>query len=84
MLTAEETIQFHVILLAIDNNAVGLVMTKHQFTHIKTMSEAAVEHPRQHTALAAVVAIIFFHVLHVYLSIIFCFELFILLLIIYI
>lgn len=67
MLTAEEAIQFHVILVAVDDNAVGLVMTEHQFAHVRAMSEAAVEHPRQHAALAAVVAIVPFHARHVHL-----------------
>lgn len=65
VLTAEETVQLHIVLLAVDDDTVGLNMAEHQLAHVRTMPEAAVEHARQRAALAAVVAVIFLHVPHV-------------------
>lgn len=65
VLTAKEAIQLHIVLLAVDGNTVGLNMTEHQLAHVRTMSQAAVEHARQHTALAAIVAVVLLHAPHV-------------------
>jgi len=67
ILAAEEAVQLHVILLAVDDDAVRLVVAEHQLAHVRAMPEAAVEHTRQHAALAAVVAVVSLHAAHVHL-----------------
>lgn len=65
VLTAKEAVQLHVILLAVDDDTVGLDVAEHQLAHVRTVPEAAVEHARQCTAFAAVVAVVLFHAPHV-------------------
>lgn len=79
VVAAEVAVQLHIVLLTVDDDAVGLVVAEHQLAHVGAMAEAAVEHARQHAALAAVVAIVPLHAPYVHLPDAFIFFEFLLL-----
>lgn len=68
VVTAEEAVQFHVVLLAVHDNAICLVMAQHQLAYIHAVAKAAVKYAGKHAALAAVVAIVFFKRIQVHLD----------------
>lgn len=63
----EVTVELHVVLLGVNHYAVRMIVTLHHLAQVRAVAELALEYPRQHSALAAVVAVVALHRRDVYL-----------------
>lgn len=57
-ITFEKAIELKVILVAIDNDSVGLVVAEEQFWHVSTVSQGTVEDPCQGRADLVLIAVV--------------------------